>query len=73
MNAFRCEEVKTLPKMTLRGNSRTTLELRSRFKFTHFSLEFEESLPDGLLQVSEDLFTEMNNYLSSQAEPLGAL
>lgn len=73
MTTFRCEKTLALPRMTLRGNSHTLLELRSRFQFTHFSLDFDESLPEGLLQVSEDLFEELRQYLQSQSELLETL
>lgn len=73
MTTFRCELALALPRMTLRGNSHTLLELRSRFQFTHFSLDFDESLPEGLLQVSEDLLEEIRQYLQSQSELLETL
>ena len=64
MLSFRCEEHKTLPAMTLRGSCQTVLEIRSKFRFTRFCLEFDDSLPEGVLQVSSDLYDELCHFLT---------
>jgi len=63
MVSFSCEEVKTLPAMTLRACCHTALELRSKFRFTRFSLDFDDSLSEGVLQVSSDLYDELLRFL----------
>jgi hypothetical protein len=68
MLSFSCEELKTLPTMTLRGSCQTALELRSKFHITRFSLDFDNSLPEGHLQVSSDLYHEILHFLIRDKE-----
>lgn len=68
MVSFRCEEVQALPDMTVRGSCHTALELRSKFHLTRFALDFDDSLPEGLLQVSSDLHGEIFYFLSGDSK-----
>jgi hypothetical protein len=70
MVSFQCEEVKTLPGMTLRGSCHTALALRSKFHLTRFALDFDDSLPEGLLQVSSDLYEDLHRFIGRENQCL---